>query len=182
MAHHKGGDLDDWIGLFHELKDADDRSAAILAGESVSQELRVALGKLCGPDLSEKVREEFLEMTFARRAIASRALGIISARTYGAVRAIIKIRNAFAHGLHGLSFDTQEIVELAGRLPAPAIASPAGPHVRSAWPAMPSRDRYLHTCAIVRGDIARWVFVHAVRAHKARERAATEAREGGPQR
>lgn len=61
--------------------------------------------------------------SFSSRIKMAFCLGLISKEEYGNLEVIRKVRNEFAHRLHGLSFSNEEIIKLCRKLKFPTRSS-----------------------------------------------------------
>src|SRR5574341_444107 len=110
---------DDLASFLEEFQHESPR-ASVLVGASY---LDYCLGKIIAAFLAdEKLAEDLLNGfnaplgTFDARIRMAYALGLISNEEYHNLELIRKIRNEFAHGLHGLSFTHQNILKHSRKL------------------------------------------------------------------
>jgi hypothetical protein len=114
----------------HVKNPALDRTAAITGATFLEYALREAICCRFAPDPLDQTFSYIFEQDdapyreFAGRKRLARALGIISKVEYDKLEAIRHIRNAFAHTMAPISFDTPEIVALCDDL---AIAGSDAP-------------------------------------------------------
>lgn len=100
--------VEDIKGFLEEFQGETDRAAAVLGAAYLDECLRQLIASFLIDD-SKKV-DELLEGplaplgSFASRISVSYCMGLISEDEYHDLQIIREIRNAFAHGLHGLSF------------------------------------------------------------------------------
>ena len=120
--------INDWKGFYEELENETPRAAAIIAGAFIDGWLRQLIANFMVED--SRIVDELLGTdengdrplsTFASRIKAAYCLGLITRHEYDDLNLIRKIRNRFAHGMHGLSFDDEEIVSLCNSLHMPRI-------------------------------------------------------------
>jgi DNA-binding MltR family transcriptional regulator len=115
--------LADYKGYFDELTRESDRAVAIVGTAFLDEKLRELLFAflieeeksvidLVGDD--EKPQQPL--SSFSSRILACYCLGLISKEQKDDFTILRKVRNKFAHGLHGLSFDDPEIVSLCASL------------------------------------------------------------------
>lgn len=115
--------LKDYQGLFDELAKESDRAAATVGAAFLDEKLRrllkayliddeQAVNGLVGDD---NTYDRPLS-TFGSRASACYCLGLVSKEIKADLDTISKIRNKFAHELHGLSFEEESIQGLTGSL------------------------------------------------------------------
>jgi DNA-binding MltR family transcriptional regulator len=109
--------LADWNSFFKEIQDESPRAAVIIASAFLDAQLRVIIGKSLVDD--PKIVDELLGSedkpdrplsSFSSRIKMAYCLGLISKSVYHDLDLIRKIRNKFAHKMHGYSFDEPEIV------------------------------------------------------------------------
>jgi len=111
MNETKVDPLTDWDGFFKELQNESPRAAVIIASAFLDAQLREILLNSFVDD--EKVSEELLDsdlFAFSSRIKIAYCLGLISESIYHDLNIIRKIRNKFAHQMHGYTFDEPEIV------------------------------------------------------------------------
>jgi hypothetical protein len=98
-----------------EFQDETDRGAALVGAALIDQMLKETLEAFL---VDGNASAELLEDgngplgTFSARTKAAFCLGLIASDEYHECNLIRKIRNKFAHALHGTSFHTGRIVEL----------------------------------------------------------------------
>ncbi len=106
----------DWQGFLEEFQSESDRAAAILGGVFLDRHLR----NLIAHFLMEEEKEVNLLLgsdklldrpltDFSARGRAAYCLGLITKDQYYDLRMIGRVRNYFAHHLHGLSFGDEKI-------------------------------------------------------------------------
>ena len=148
--------LEDVQGWLEEFQEETDRATAVLGAafvdaqlesllKSVMKEEPKQIKSLLGPG-----REIGGFMTRARLAYC---LDLISRETFDELQAIARVRNKFAHGLHGLTFASPEVVKLCGKLKIPDVIkklskSPVGGKLET-----DARFRYITSLAITQGQI-----------------------------
>lgn len=98
----------DLPGFIEELQQGPDRTTAILAGVFIDELLRMLLESFLVADA--KVQKELFSperplSTLSARTKMAYSLGLISKVAYDDIEIIRNIRNAFAHSLHGISFE-----------------------------------------------------------------------------
>jgi DNA-binding MltR family transcriptional regulator len=116
MSEKKANPLTDWDGFFIELQDESPRAAVIIASAFLDAQLRAIL---LNSFVDKKAGEELLESdlsTFSSRIKTSYSMGLISESIFHDLNIIRKIRNKFAHQMHGYSFDEPEIVNWCNSL------------------------------------------------------------------
>lgn len=117
MSKNKINALTDWKGFFDELQNESPRAAVIISSAFLDAQIRTILSNVLIDE--QKVVDEFLDsdlQSFSSRTKASYCLGLISESIYHDLNIIRKIRNKFAHEMHGYSFDEPEIVNFCNSL------------------------------------------------------------------
>jgi len=109
--------MTDWQGFLEEFQSESDRAAVILGGVFLDRHLRNLIAQFLIEDEKEV---EFLLgserkldrplSNFSARRRAAYCLGLITKDQYNDLRMIEKVRNRFAHHLHGLSFADEQII------------------------------------------------------------------------
>jgi DNA-binding MltR family transcriptional regulator len=107
----------DFKGLIEEFKSESDRSAAIVGSAYLDTKLAEYIASFLVNDSTEvnkllgiqrdKVGIETPLGAFGARIRAAYCLGLLTRQQYHDLQTIQKIRNEFAHGLHGLSFSDE---------------------------------------------------------------------------
>lgn len=136
------------VSLWGALHIGPDRVAGIVAATQLDNALTVALTArlvpLSRPDLDRLFGSMGPLATFHHRIEIGYAIGLIGRRTQKDLHLIREIRNAFAHSLLEVSFETPEIIEWIGKLTFPDRAG----HIQaSMWPPKSIRDRYVLTAS-----------------------------------
>jgi mannitol operon repressor len=115
--------LNDWEGFYEELQNETPRAAVIIAAAFLDGRLRQLIANFMVEDskvvdglLGTEDNPDCPLSTFASRIKAAYCLGLISKGEYADLNTIRKIRNHFAHKMHGLSFDDDEIVSWCNSL------------------------------------------------------------------
>jgi mannitol operon repressor len=102
----------DLQGFAAEFQNEGDRAAAILAAALLDERLRQLLTAYLIDDSKEVAllldQEQSLG-SFGARMRAAYCLGLLDKDLYGLLSGIKKVRNAFAHQLHGLTFESPGI-------------------------------------------------------------------------
>jgi hypothetical protein len=104
-----------------EFQKETDRGAALVGAALIDTRLKAVLRSHF---LNSKVVEELIEGgsaplgTFSSRIKLAYALGIITELEFGECEIIRRIRNDFAHGVHGLTFQDQKLSDLCNNLKA----------------------------------------------------------------
>lgn len=122
----KGPPLQDWKGFYDEFQNETPRAAVIIAAAFMDGWLRKLIASFMVDD--SKVVNELLGtekktqcplFSFGPRIKTAYCLGLISKDEYHDLEAIRKLRNRFAHRMHGLSFDDSEVVSWCNSLQIP---------------------------------------------------------------
>jgi DNA-binding MltR family transcriptional regulator len=137
---HKGSDgtkgqnesLIDTKGFLEELQEESPRAAAIMAGALLDAQLRNLLEKYFVDD--RKIVNDLLGTdrplsSFSSRINAAYCLGLIAKAIYDDLHLIRKIRNKFAHKLHGYTFDEPEIVQWCKSIKQAKMLTDASPNI-----------------------------------------------------
>lgn len=120
---------EDFEGLIKEFQNESDRAAIVVGGAYLDVKLAEYIAnfliddtdevnKLLGLDRS-KVGYETPLGAFSARIRAAYCLGLLTHEQYRDLLTIQKIRNEFAHGLHGLSFADERITSQCRNLLVP---------------------------------------------------------------
>jgi DNA-binding MltR family transcriptional regulator len=111
MSETKVDPLTDWDGFFKELQNESPRAAVIIASAFLDAQLRAILlnSFVDGKNVGEELLDSDL-FTFSSRIKIAYCLGQINESIYHDLNIIRKIRNKFAHQMHGYTFDEPEIV------------------------------------------------------------------------
>lgn len=133
---------------------AGDRLTAIVGGAIVETALSAGLGRITRTDLDPKEKLELTNSLFKMEggilaSMASRiqiayAFGIIGPITRRDLINIGKIRNAFAHSIAEIHFDTPSVRDLCGELKLPTYE-----HFRE--PPRNAREAFVTTVAVTQG-------------------------------
>jgi len=114
-------DLKYFSGFLSEFQKETDRGAALVGAALIDTRIdRILRGHF----VSKRIADELLSGgnapigTFSARMKLAYSLGLITRLEFHECDLIRKIRNEFAHEVHGLSFQTQKISDLAARLQA----------------------------------------------------------------
>jgi len=104
--------------FLEEFRMESDRAAAILAGAYLDQSLLQILRRSVVPKLG--LEDKLLGTdkplgTFSARINVCAAFGLIGEEEFRDLHWVRRIRNAFAHGQHGLTFDSPELAKFAGQ-------------------------------------------------------------------
>ncbi len=114
-------DLEDLERFLHDLQSESERGLALVAASVLDDKLR---GVLAAFFVEGKVGLGLLDSgnaplgTFSARADACLTLGLIDDFEYSEINLIRKVRNEFAHGLHGTTFQKEPIRGFCSNLKA----------------------------------------------------------------
>ena len=116
-------DQGEWSGFFRELKEETDRAAAILVAAYIDSLLRAKLEALFCNGNSE-IRKKLFEPqgafgTFSAKVDSAYCLGWLEPSVFHDIGVIRKIRNEFAHRIHGVTFNDSKIKALVCRMEVP---------------------------------------------------------------
>ncbi|MBU6297254.1 MAG: hypothetical protein KGJ79_02935 [Alphaproteobacteria bacterium] len=141
-----------------------DRGAAIMLASNVQMTLKTAL--LAYLDLDHFSNELFGHdsaplATFENQIRMAHALGIIGDKTRTNLKLIKSVRNAFAHAIHPITFESPEIVDACARLESPLKTQEAqeGLGAKYAVKGPPARRQFQS----ISNDIAFALMVQAIR-------------------
>ena len=108
----KAAKLADLQGFADEFQNESDRATAILAGALLDEQLRQLLSNYLiedGTEVSLLLGQEQPLGSFGARLRAAYCLGLLEKDEYAILLKLKKIRNDFAHGLHGLTFKDKSV-------------------------------------------------------------------------
>lgn len=106
--------ISDLQGFAAEFQNEGDRAAAILAAALLDERLRQLLTTYLIDDSKEVallLEQEQPLGSFGARIRAAYCLGLLDKDLFGLLSNIKKIRNAFAHQLHGLTFESSGVAQ-----------------------------------------------------------------------
>jgi DNA-binding MltR family transcriptional regulator len=135
MTEVKVDTLTDLKSFYEELQNETARGAVIIASAFLDAKLRNLLSKALIDD--QKVVDELLGTedkpdrplsSFSSRIKAAYCMGLISRGMYHDLEMIRKIRNKFAHKMHGYSFNEPEIVSWCKSLKLAKMIADVIPH------------------------------------------------------
>ena len=115
---------EEWNSFFEELRKESDRAAAILVVAYIDSLLRAKLETLFCKGNAEIRRKLFDDSqgafaTFSAKVDAAYCLGWLDPDVFHDIGVFRKIRNQFAHRIHGITLEEPEIKELVGKLRVP---------------------------------------------------------------
>ena len=116
-------DHQQWSEFFEELQSESDRGATILAAAWIENLLELKLRSLFAKGNSN-TRQRLFGLNgpfsaFSSKILAVHALGWIDSDTYGDIKLVQKIRNHFAHELHGIEINSPKIHKLIDQFTTP---------------------------------------------------------------
>jgi hypothetical protein len=142
LAHlsHRSPTPEGFTGFLQEVNaEKNDRGAAILLGSNAENALQVAI------DRNLVVREDAYKLLFHSSGPLSSfeakirigyAMGIYGDQHKNALDCIKGIRNAFAHAVHPISFETAEVREVCNLMTIPEVILPRSVEPETGEPAL----------------------------------------------
>ena len=116
-------DIQQWSGFFDELRSETDRGATILAGVWIDELLKRKLSTLFTEGNSDARRKLFdfsgPFAAFSSKILAAYCLGWIDSDIHHDIDLLRKIRNLFAHELHGLNLESPRVRQLIDKFKVP---------------------------------------------------------------
>jgi len=115
---------EEWTSFFEELKKESDRAAAILVAAYIDSLLRAKLETLFCKGNAEVRRKLFDDSqgafaTFSAKIDAAYCLGWLEPNVFHDIELIRRIRNQFAHRIHGITLEEPKIKALVSKLRVP---------------------------------------------------------------
>jgi DNA-binding MltR family transcriptional regulator len=136
-----------WKDFFEEFQNETPRAAVIISAAFLEALLRDLIAsfmikdeKKVGELLGTENNPEGPISSFSARIKTAYCLGLISEAELNDLTLVRKIRNRFAHRLHGYSFESQEIIDWCNSLKTPKVFQEIIPLVVATH-----RDRYVFT-------------------------------------
>jgi DNA-binding MltR family transcriptional regulator len=120
----------DLEGFFEEFQRESDRATAILGAALLDEKLLQLLTAFLVDDDQQVQLLLDVEQplgSFGARIRMAYCLGLITRELFDTLTTIKSIRNAFAHQLHGLSFESPGIAKECTKLEATSVTSRRGP-------------------------------------------------------
>jgi mannitol operon repressor len=114
--------LKDWQSFHDELFKESDRACVILGAAYLDESIGILLANFFIDDpkvVKNLISADVLNAplsTFASRITAAYCLGLIDKIQYNDLNTIRKIRNLFAHGLQGISFEDGRVIKECEKL------------------------------------------------------------------
>ena len=117
-------DSKQWSGFFNELRSESDRGATILASVWIDNLLKRKLKALFRKGNSD-TRRKLFDMNgpfsgFSSKILAAYSLGWIDSDIFHDINLVRKIRNIFAHELHGIDLETPKLQRLIEKFTIPS--------------------------------------------------------------
>ena len=116
-------DHQQWSGFFDELQSESDRGATILAATWIESLLERKLRSLFAKGNSDTRRRLYRLngpfSSFSSKILAAHAIGWIDSDICGDIDVVRKIRNRFAHELHGIDLNSPKIHKLIDEFTTP---------------------------------------------------------------
>lgn len=128
-----------------------DRYIALVSAGAVEEGLKVALARRLGLDPADKSFAKGKLANFNGRIREAARLGLITPEETIELDRIREVRNAFAHALTSISFDTPEVTEITKRLYHHPVSSWAGYFA----PAFPARRHFAIACGEFYANLVR---------------------------
>jgi DNA-binding MltR family transcriptional regulator len=143
-----------WELFYKELQEETPRAAVTISGAFLDALLKDLLASFMIED--DKAVSELLGTEgdsaplsdFGARINAAFCLGLITRVEYNDLKYIKKIRNRFAHEMHGYSFDKQQIVDWCNNLQTPIIFKDVIPVITGSH-----YDKYVFTVAVLSNQL-----------------------------
>lgn len=117
-----------WASFYEEFQNESPRAAVLIAGAFLDELLRDILSsflisndKAVNELLGTENNSDTALSSFAARIKLVYCLGFLSKDEYDDLLMIKKIRNKFAHKMHGYNFDNKEIVSFCSSLKTPLM-------------------------------------------------------------
>jgi mannitol operon repressor len=121
-AKQQADDLSDFAAFVNEFEKETDRGAALVGAALVDSRLeRLLRGHFLNEVMAAKLLSDCAGSplaVFSARIKMCYALGLIAEPEYDECEIIRRVRNKFAHRLHGLTFDDQQVAGWCGNLKA----------------------------------------------------------------
>lgn len=141
MACIKDFQHEDFNRFYEEFQNESDRACALLGAAFLDEQLRAILEAFCVDD-----RRAMIKLfeggtaplgTFSSRISAAYALGFLARTERRDLDLVRGIRNKFAHQLHGLTFESEEIKSQCMKMRYDDFllkqVGPVGPRTRYVW-------------------------------------------------
>ena len=117
-------DSKQWSGFFDELRSESDRGGTILAGVWIDNLLERKLRALFTEGNSD-TRRKLFDLNgpfsgFSSKILAAYSLGWIDSDIFHDINLVRKIRNLFAHELHGIDLESQRLQRLIEKFKIPS--------------------------------------------------------------
>ena len=116
-------DSKQWSGFFNELRSESDRGATILASVWIDHLIERKLRTLF-TEGNAAARRRLFDLNgpfsgFSSKILAAYSLGWIDSDVYHDIELVRKIRNLFAHDLHGIDLEIPKLQRLIGKFKIP---------------------------------------------------------------
>jgi DNA-binding MltR family transcriptional regulator len=155
-GHPKGdtkpSEIDDWNAFSEELHKESDRAAAVLGAAYLDALLEDLLRAFFIDDPAEVnplLAPDGPAGAFGARIRLAYGLGLLAKDEYFDLKTVQKIRNRFAHDLHGLDFSENSISDRCRNLRMPDAIFPRRPD----WLLLP-RSKYIFSVVVLSQSIA----------------------------
>jgi DNA-binding MltR family transcriptional regulator len=143
---------EDWNAFSEELHKESDRAAAVLGAAFLDALLEDLLRTFFVDDAAETgplFTPDGPAGAFGARIRLAYGLGLLAREEYQDLRIVQKVRNRFAHELHGLTFSDQSIADQCRSLRLSRIVFPREPD----WLSSP-RSRYIFVVTLISQSLA----------------------------
>jgi len=144
-----------WDIFFEEFQKETPRAAVIIYSAFLDSLLRDLIGSFMVDD-AKKVDKllgtddgsETPLSSFSTRIKTAYCLGLVTKKEFDDLNLIRRMRNRFAHRLHGYSFEDQEIIAWCNSLQTPIMFKDVLPTVNKSY-----RDKYVFTVSMLVNQI-----------------------------
>ncbi len=148
----------EWENFRGEFCNADDRSCALLGAAYICNCLEILILELFAhKDVAKKtlIRGMNPLATFSAKTKITFCANIIPKEIYDDINLIRKIRNKFAHELHGINFNTSPVKDWANELKFPTrYIGTTGEHTVESVLKNDPRLKFEFTCSVMSGVIS----------------------------
>lgn len=144
--------IEDWNTFSEELHKETDRAAAVLGTaflDSLLEDMLRAFFVDEPPEVDPLFAPDGPAGTFGARIRLSYGLGLLVPDEYNDLRTIQKVRNRFAHDLHGLVFSERSITDHCRNLRLPSTGFSRQPD----WLSSP-RSKYIYSVVVLSQALA----------------------------
>lgn len=152
LTNRKNLNENDWKQFFEEFQQESPRAAVIISAAFLDSLLRDLIASFM---IEDKVVNELIGTdegsdaplsNFSARIKTAYCLGLIDKREFDDLNIIRRIRNKFAHKIHGYSFNNKEVIDWCNSLQMP---NP----LKDIVPLKSHRDKYVITVSLLSTEI-----------------------------